>query len=122
MKISNLLSISDLVENKEYYATLSKGGKVKKIRVLGVVKSYSKPEIFFQVLYKNKPYPLYSIFLYNEIGIGLTKEDAIVNYGKLIDDNTPVRYYSDDELEKHLKKIQTSYNKFDYFNARTFNS
>lgn len=116
----SILSTSDLVENKQYYATLSPKGRVRKIRILGVVNSYSKPEIFFQVLDGGIHFGAYSIFLFNEIGIGLTKEDATANYGKLVDGLTPSRYNSDDELKVHLQRVKIRPNKFEYFNYRNF--
>ncbi|MEY3498432.1 MAG: hypothetical protein RL308_101 [Bacteroidota bacterium] len=114
-----LLSTTDLHENREYYAQLIKGGKIRRIRLLGVVNTYPKPEICFQVIkQKRSDYVDYNFFGLNEIGIGTTSEEAEFNYGKLIDSKMPTIYNSDQEIEVFLKKIEMAQNQFEYYNYR----
>ncbi|WP_430405248.1 hypothetical protein [Fluviicola sp.] len=112
-------STADLYENKEYYAQLIKGGKIRRIRLHGVVHSFSRPEICFQVI-KQKRFDFagYNFYKLNEIGIGSTEKEAELNYGKLIDAKLPVVYNSDNDIISFLKRIEMAPKYFEYFNYR----
>lgn len=114
-----VISTLDLYENKEYYAQLVKSGKIRRIRVLGVVNSHSEPEVCFQVInQKRADFVGYNFYKLNEIGIGTTKNEAELNYGKLMDSKLPAIYNSDKEIIDILKRIEVAPNYFEYFNYR----
>lgn len=112
-------STADLYENKEYYAQLVKGGKIRRIRFLGIVHSFSRPEICFQVIKPKKVhFAGYNFFRLNEIGIGTSEKEAELNYGKLIDAKLPVIYNSDNDIISFLQRIEMTPRYFEYFNYR----
>lgn len=113
----------DLHENKEYYAQLVKGGKIRKIRLLGIINSNSRTEVCFQVIDKNLRYlESYNFYSIHEIGIGAYEYEASQNYGKLIDSKSPPIYNSDEEITCWLKRIETAPRRYEYFNYRNVKS
>jgi hypothetical protein len=76
-------NVNDLVVNHVYFITLSKKQKAFKSKYLGCVKTKHEPDFYFKHLERKGFKDSISYFGINEIGIGNTKEDTQLNYGKL---------------------------------------
>lgn len=78
----NIQSVHDLQPRQEYYICLIPKGRAFKSIYLGCVKTPREPDFYFQLLERKGFKGSISFFGINEIGIGTSRNEARVNYGK----------------------------------------
>lgn len=92
------MSINDIQNNQTYFICLSKVGKAFQSKYLGCVKESYGPDFYFEYLERKGFKGNISCFGINEIGVGITKDEAKENYGKLKIDLPQVHFQNKKEI------------------------
>lgn len=118
-------TVEDLYENKEYYLYLGtdmkgKPMKPRRVRLLGVLQIGNNTEIYICNLTKTGTHAQWvtRTETVSWVGIGVSEREAIENYKKIVDLKLDRAYSSDEDLENDLKRVETGYGEFTYFNYR----